>query len=191
MPEIYFCRVGCHGQVGKFRSLSSEPLERGHEVVVRTARGVEIGEVLSSRLTGESHPNEESRSRVEDFDGKLLRRATPEDRLLRKHLFEAAQEAFESCQSLLRELDCRDCLVDVEPMMDGKTLYFHFLGTPDDQLASSLQPLAETFRETVMASQFAKLLDEGCGPGCGSEEKGGCGDGGTCSVCVIAQACKK
>jgi len=73
--------------------------------------------------------------------------------------------------------------------MDGKTLYFHFVGVPGEYLTNHLQCLAEIFQREVQTSQFAKLLEHGCGPGCGTEEKGGCGDGGACTVCIVAKAC--
>ena len=171
---------------------------RGQEVVVRTARGIEIAEVMSPASPPKPALNETSFttdsstvSTTDSTDGKILRRLTAEDRLLQQQLTHAAKLAFESCQQHLIKTGSRDCLLDVEPLMDGKTLYFHFIGTPDESLTEHLQSLAEIFRATVQASQFAKLLDEGCGPGCGTEEKGSCGDSGTCSVCVIAKACKK
>jgi hypothetical protein len=122
-------------------------------------------------------------------DGKILRKQTPEDQLLLKQLLSSASSAADECQKFLDLNQSGDCLLDVEPMMDGKTLYFHFVGTPEESVAQYLQELAEIFQRDVQASQFAKLLEHGCGPGCGTEEKGGCGDGGSCTVCVIAKAC--
>jgi hypothetical protein len=160
-------------------------------VVLRTARGIELGEVLGrqSDVTGTNAIG--ANSVIDGTDGKILRSFTAEDNLLQKQLEEAAQAAFEDCDRFLREIDSQDCLLEVEPLMDGKTLYFHFIGTPDESVTTHLQSLAEIFRETIQASRFAKLLEEGCGPGCGTEEKGGCGSSGTCTVCVMAQSCKK
>ncbi len=137
-------------------------------------------------------PSQDASSKnLDAADGKILRSLTAEDRLLQQKLSQAAQTAFESCQQLLRESNSRECLLEVEPLMDGKTIYFHFVGTPDESLTEQLQSLAEVFRETVQESRFATLLEEGCGPGCGTEEKGSCGDSGACTVCVFAKACKK
>jgi hypothetical protein len=126
-----------------------------------------------------------------DFDGTLLRTCTLEDQLLREKLDEAARVAFNSCQEFLTVNRLGDSLLDVEALLDAKTLYFYFLGPPSDAIAPQLDKLVEIFQTTVRESQFAKLLEEGCGPGCGTEEKGGCGSSGSCTVCVIAQACRK
>ncbi len=191
MSDVYFCRIGKHSQIGKFRNLKSVDRPRGQEVVVRTARGIEIAEVLSQATSKSTYSLENSNSIVDAADGKILRSLTPEDRLLQQQLAKAATTAFESCQQLLQEIESQDCLLEVEPLLDGKTLYFHFIGTPDEGLTNQLQLLAEVFRETVQESRFAKLLEEGCGPGCGTEEKGSCGESGACTVCVVAKACKK
>ncbi len=191
MSEVYLCRVGRHSHIGKFRNIRSGNRPRGQAVVLRTARGIEMGEVLSRTSDVSETVQVAAKAVVDTTDGKILRSITAEDKLLQKQLDEAANTAFEECQRYLREIDSRDCLLEVEPLMDGKTLYFHFIGIPTEAVSDYLQSLAEIFRETVQASQFAKLLEEGCGPGCGTEEKGGCGTSGSCTVCVIAKNCKK
>jgi len=164
---------------------------RGQKVVLRTARGIEIAEILNHVSNAPAESAADIKASIDATDGKILRSVTPEDRLLLQQLLEAANVALDNCQKLLAETDSRDCLLEVEPLLDGRTLYFHFLGTPDERLSAPLQSLAEIFCETVRASRFAALLEEGCGPGCGTEEKGGCGESGSCTVCVIAKSCKK
>ncbi len=190
MSDVYLCRVGRHSQIGKFRNPESVARLRGQDVVLRTARGIEIGQILNQVSIAANDSDIDSKVAVDATDGKILRSVTPEERLLQQQLLKAANTAFESCQQLLREIGNRDCLLEVEPLLDGRTLYFHFIGTPDDSLTTHLHSLVEIFRETVQESQFAKLLEEGCGPGCGTKEKASCGDSGTCTVCVIAKACK-
>jgi len=150
-----------------------------------------MGEVLSRTSDASESAQITTNGAIDATDGKILRSITAEDHLLQKQLDEAANTAFEDCQCYLQKIDSRDCLLEVEPLMDGKTLYFHFIGTPDDSVTNHLQSLAEIFRETIQTSRFAKLLEEGCGPGCGTEEKGGCGTSGSCTVCVIAKSCQK
>lgn len=190
VSEVYLCRVGRHSHIGKFRDIRSGDRPRGQVVVLRTARGIEMGEVLN-RTSKAIVSSVEVTGAVDVADGKILRSITAEDKLLQKQLDEAANTAFEDCQRYLREIQSRECLLEVEPLMDGRTLYFHFLGNPDEMVTNHLQTLAEIFRETIQTSRFAKLLEEGCGPGCGTEEKGSCGASGTCTVCVIAKSCKK
>ncbi len=191
MSEVYLCRVGRHSHIGKFRNIRSGNRPRGQVVVLRTTRGIEMGEVLSRTSNASDSAQFDPNEVIDATDGKILRSVTVEDHLLQKQLEEAANTAFDDCQRYLQKIDSRDCLLEVEPLMDGKTLYFHFIGTPDESVTNHLQSLAEIFRDTIQTSRFAKLLEEGCGPGCGTEEKGGCGTSGSCTVCVIAKSCKK
>jgi len=188
---VFYCRVGKHGQIGRFRDIQQKIRVRDEQVLVRTRRGVEPATILSAvsadLSAGVLTPSKSDAK--EEVDGKILRKQTPEDLLLIKQLLASALSAAADCQRFLDLKQSGDCLLDVEPMMDGKTLYFHFVGMPEDSVTEHLQMLAEIFQRDVQTSQFAKLLEHGCGPGCGTEEKGGCGDGGACTVCVVAKAC--
>jgi len=195
---VFYCRVGKHGQIGRFRDIQKKIRVRDEQVLVRTRRGVEPATILSAvsadhfagkQASHTSDPAPYLGVSSDEVDGKILRKQTPEDQLLLKHLLTSASSAAASCQRFLDVQQTGDCLLDVEPMMDGKTLYFHFVGVPEDVVTDHLQELAEIFQRDVQESQFAKLLEHGCGPGCGTEEKGGCGEGGSCTVCVIAKAC--
>ncbi len=187
----YFCRVGRHGEIGRFLDREHVRPSRRKSVVLRTKRGLEIGTVLRPILLESLSQSSLSNSANIDFDGTLLRACTTEDQLLHEKLEEAAKSAFVACQDYLIQHQLEDRLLDVEALHDAKTLYFYFLGLPSETIVPKLDELVEIFQSTVRESQFAKLLDEGCGPGCGTEEKGGCGTSGSCAVCVIAKACKK
>ncbi len=122
----------------------------------------------------------------------MIRKMTPEDHLLWTQLQRFSQQAHEDCVRWIEEQAYSDVLLDVEPLMDGRTLYFHFLGAVSSDLTGKVEQLVELYHERVAASQFAQLLEHGCGPGCGTKEKSGCGeDGGPCAVCVVASACRK
>ena len=177
----YFCRIGNHGHVGRLRPKVSTRFERDDRVVCRTARGIEIGEVLSMANAVEETT----------LDGAVLRRMTPEDELLWRNLSAMSQEVQSECQQWLTDHGYSDILLDVEPLMDGQTLYFHFVGEPSPIVSEHITALAELYEKRVRESRFAQLLETGCGPGCGTEAKGGCGTGGGCAVCVVASACKK
>jgi cell fate regulator YaaT (PSP1 superfamily) len=192
-PTLFYCRVGKHGETGLFWDRYQARPRRGQKIVVRTNRGLEIGHVLA----GKKEPLHQTVST--DFenaslgsnDGTILRLCTQEDQLLASKLQSYANEAYEACQKFLREQQTTDTLLEVEALLDARTLYFYFLGEPSEIASGELEKLAAIFQHTVQESQFARLLDSGCGPGCGTEEKGGCGTDGSCTVCVIAKACKK
>jgi hypothetical protein len=123
-------------------------------------------------------------------DGTLVRRMTPEDELLWGHLQGLGEAALESCTDWLKSQQLDTVLLEVEPLMDGRTLYFHFLSEIDESVQHYLDNLVALYEEQVRLSPFAQLLQQGCGPGCGtSSAKNGCSSRGGCSVCKIAGAC--
>lgn len=175
----YAVRVGIHGQVGRFTS-SDENFRRGARVICRTARGLEVGVVLNRlQLATASLP---------EADGQVIRRMTAEDELLWKNLQELAAQSHAACQQWLSQSNSSDQLLEVEPLFDGRTLYFHFLNQASPETDAHLERLIAIFQETVAASRFAKLLEHGCGPGCGtSSARNGCGS--SCASCSVARAC--
>lgn len=151
---------------------------RGQAVVCRTPRGVELGTV---RCEMESAGAPE---------GTILRCTTVEDELLRDRLDRYRHRAVQRCQQRLQEMNSAATLIDVDPLFDGRTLLFYFLGPIDDQVQRLTDTLAKEYERQVGAKHFAKLLAEGCGPGCGTDEKAGGGCSGGCSVCIAAAICK-
>lgn len=184
-----FLRVGLLGQVGRFSLGEVGGLRRGDRVVCRTRRGIEVGVALGA--TQESNCGSSNNSEGDDDrDGRVLRRTTPEDELLWGHLRQLGEEAFQSCEAWLREQPVTATLLEVEPLLDGRTLYFHFLSNVDDQVQQQLDSLVAIYENRVRESKFAKLLEHGCGLGCGTAQaKNGCGSRGGCAVCKVAAAC--
>lgn len=175
---MHLVRVGLIGNVGRFRAADGAVHPRGARVVVRTARGLESGEVLSSRVESAG-----------DADGPLLRRMTTEDELLESRLQRHKLEALAACDEMIAERGIEATLLDAELLLDGSSIYFYYLGEPTEALESVTATLAEAYDAQAQLRRFADTLTEGCGPDCGTEEGGGCGSGG-CSTCSVAAACK-
>lgn len=174
-------RVGRHAQVGRFTVDAVGELPRGARTVCRTARGLEVGVVLGAT---------DAANGTSLADGKILRRMTPEDELLWGHLQQLGEEAHLSCTAWLAEHHIPAVLLEVEPLLDGQTLYFHFLQEVNDHVQERLDQLVSLYEQKVQQSKFANLLKHGCGPGCGtSQAKNGCGSRGGCAVCKVASAC--
>lgn len=178
----FLIRCGRNGGLHSMRA-GAASLERGDWVVCRTSRGIELGEVLTEILHHSDDPNQAWEM------VKWIRGAREEDRFLLKQLEALSQQACEQCQQMLDAKSSEDLLLDVEPLLDGKTLYFHFLGTPSAETERLIDELASAYQASVSKSRFAELLENGCGPGCGTPEKSGCGTGGGCAVCAIAGGC--
>ena len=117
---------------------------------------------------------------------------TTEDEILWGHLQQEADAAQQACAQWLNDHNVDGLLIDVEPLLDGKTLYFHFLSDVSPEIQLHLDELAAIYERSVRESKFAQLLEHGCGPGCGTESaKNGCGSKGGCAVCHVASKCKK
>jgi hypothetical protein len=176
----HFVRVGVLGSVGRFAAEGRQRYARGTRVVCRTARGLEIGQVLAAA----------DATHEEACDGALLRRVTTQDDLLIARLEKNREAAFRACWDRLLELDAPPVLLDVEHLFDGQSLYFYFLGDGGPELDALTAELAAAYEAKAQLQKFAETLVAGCGPNCGTEEGGGCGSGG-CSTCAVACATKK
>jgi len=180
MSRQHFVRLGTLGHVGRFTAVDAVAYPRGSRVILRTARGLEIGEVLSPA----DEPTERGLT-----DGSILRGMTVEDQLLEARLEQKRQEAFAACSQLLIERGCDAVLLEVEQIFDGQSLYFHFLGTVPPEVEALVAELAETYDAVAQLKQFGETLEQGCGPGCGTESAAGHGCS-TCSTgCAISGAC--
>lgn len=169
------------GQVGRFAAVDAVRYPRHSRVIVRTRRGLEIGEVLAA-------PSDSDNGNAE-ADGDLLRGMTIEDELLVARLEKHRQAAYEACTALLAQHSLSAVLVDVEHLFDGQGLFFYFLGSVPTEVESLTGRLAEAYETKVQFRKFTETLIEGCGPGCGTEEVKGRGGCETCSSCAVAGAC--
>jgi len=118
----------------------------------------------------------------------LLRAMTVEDELLEERIQQNRLAAIEQCAERIAEIGLPMSLVDVEPLFDGQTLVFHFLGEETAGSERLIEELTETYETQVQFRRFAQTLEEGCGPDCGTGTSTGCGscaEGG----CSLAKAC--
>ena len=181
MSRYHLIRVGAMGQVGRFAAVDAVRYPRHSRVIVRTRRGLEVGDVLSP-------PDDRDDARA-FADGDLLRGVTVQDELLQARLEKNRQEAYADCAVMLAEQGIPAVLVDVEHLFDGQGLFFYFLGEVTPELEKHTERLAETYEAKVQFRKFTETLIEGCGPGCGTEEAKGQGGCDSCTSCAVASAC--
>lgn len=180
MHNQYWIQFGAMGWTGRFHSLDAIQYERGTSVVCRTERGLETGRVLG--------PGDGPREAP--CSGSLIRRMSVQDELLLVRLEKDRAAACQACIELLHDHGLDDVLLDAEVLFDGKSLVFYFLGEVSPQLAMLTDQLSDAYQAAVSFQQFSAALEEGCGPGCGTEAAAGdCGSSG-CASCSIASHCK-
>ncbi len=181
VAEEHFVRVGALGNIGRFVAADNARYPRRTRVVCRTKRGLEVGEVLADAYSDDLSASVAL--------GTLLRRLSVEDELLLARLERHRHEAWEACARLIEQRNIPAVLIDVEPLFDGSSLIFYFLGEVTEEVEALTADLAEAYESKVQFRKFAETLAEGCGPGCGTEEAAGCGTG--CASCAVAAACHK
>ena len=190
LSHYYLLRIGIHGHVGRFSADVGEHYVRGDQVVCRTTRGLEIGHVLAAE---EDRAAKRQTAKLQgaklQTDGRLIRKMTSEDHLLKARLEQNQQEAFTACQEKLASIDSAATLMDVELLFDGKSLFFHFLGEVTPQAEAVTKELAEVYEAASGLQKFGEMLTVGCGPDCGTEAASGCGSEGGCAVCSLSSAC--
>ncbi len=166
------------GWVGPFRSALGSGFARGTDVVCRTVRGVEVGQIVTD----------------EPFDadregGEILRPLSDEDRLVQKRLERYRARAIAACDAKLQELGLAATLLDAELTFDGTQLFFYFLGEPPPQIEQITGELSEIYQAKIHYRRFAETLRNGCGPDCGTKD-GGCSST-SCASCGAHGACRK
>ena len=176
----HLVRIGAMGHVGRFLAVDRVRYPRATRVIVRTARGLEVGEVLAEPdNSDESGP----------LDGDLLRPMAVEDELLAARIERNRQDAYNACVALLAERAIPAVLIDVEHLFDGQGIYFYFLGEVTVEIEACTSQLADAYETKVQFRKFTETLIEGCGPGCGTEAAKGQGGCDSCTSCAVASAC--
>ncbi len=183
----HLARFGALGEIAGFTSVDGARFPRGARVVLRTSRGLELGEVLAPPDAGGATREMGDIGGQLASGGSILRGMTAEDALLEARLDKNRRQAFDACEKRLAALDLPAALIDVESLFDGRTLCFYFLGPMTPELEQVTSELAETYEAQAQLRRFADTLTAGCGPGCGTEDGSSCQSCG--SGCAVAEAC--
>ncbi|MFL5338777.1 MAG: hypothetical protein ACJ8F7_01305 [Gemmataceae bacterium] len=146
------------------------PAARGDRVVIRSGRGLELGEVLC-----EAGPAPEVIS-----PGELLRLATADDEALSFQMNRRGNELMDSVQLAVTRDGLPLLPLDAEVLLDGSRAIVHVLRWDTCTLTPLLEELRSAHGIGVAFLDRSKLEEHGCGS-CGEGGCGSCGDGG-CST---------
>ena len=178
MIQQHLVRFGAMGLVGQFSAADGTCYPRSAKVIMRTRRGLEIGDVLAPPTGAAANAA---------VDGTILRGITGADELLATRINQNKLNAFAACSSRLAELNVPATLIDVELLFDGRSLFFYFMGDTTPEIEQITAELAEVYEARVKFRQFTEAVVNGCGPNCGTEDaEGGCSN---CTSCAVAGAC--
>ncbi|HNX26413.1 MAG TPA: regulatory iron-sulfur-containing complex subunit RicT, partial [Phycisphaerae bacterium] len=182
-------RYGVMQFVGEFRHNLAVVPTIGSKVVVRTERGVELGEVLMPvfrtedgcgscvrKITGEHLQKYLSKCGPEHpfrRQGKVLRTANQQDIIDFRHLSLSADEAAKFCRENIARFKLNMKLVKVEHLLGGGRIIFYFTAEQRVDFRELVKTLAGQFRTRIEMRQVgardeARLVGdyERCGQRC-------------------------
>jgi cell fate regulator YaaT (PSP1 superfamily) len=143
--------------LGEFQAGEGDGYPRGSQVVVRTDRGLEAGEVLC-----EANPRAVELL-SEPTRGQILRMLNPEDLSHLERLRELEQHSMDTCISLVQQRQLQMELVDVEHLLGGERIVFYFLAEKRVDFRELVKDLAREYKTRIEMRQIgvrdeAKLL---------------------------------
>jgi cell fate regulator YaaT (PSP1 superfamily) len=160
MSETAMVRYGAVRRTGLFTHTLPD-LKMGQSCVVRTERGLEIGEVVVTRV-----PPGEGGER----QGQILRQATPDDLAENAHILDNLSAKFKFCVEQIRRLNLPMKLVDVEHLFGGDKIIFYFVSDGRVDFRQLVKDLATEYQTRIELRQIgvrdeARLLGdyERCG----------------------------
>jgi len=156
MPK-YVVRHGSMRHLGIFSTRGSDTYARGKQVIARTHRGLELGEILC----------EATEHAVASMDkpknGQILREQNHDDVGELRRLLEQQQHEHEICQQHIDTLGLEMRLVDVEHLYGGERIIVYYLAEDRVDFRQLVKELAGEFQTRIEMRQIgvrdeAKLL---------------------------------
>jgi cell fate regulator YaaT (PSP1 superfamily) len=149
MDARFVVRYGATRFIGEFGCKGRDNYARNIQVILRTDRGVEVGEVLSpaSDRTREYLGVTESK-------GHILREATDQDRQKLDELRTNERQEFVGCAELIAQHKLPMQLVDVEHLFGGERLLFYYLSESRVDFRELVKALAGRFRVRIEMRQI-------------------------------------
>ncbi len=154
----YVVRYGIARQVAEFSAKFSVAINRSTQVIIRSERGVEWGEVLCPA----SDKTREYLNSSEEM-GSILREANAEDFDKRETLRAKERDEFRGGQDMINERKLQMQLVDVEHLFGDERLVFYYLAENRVDFRELVKALAKQFHTRIEMRQIgvrdeAKLL---------------------------------
>ena len=156
MPK-YVVRFGVMRSLGVLGTRGRDTFTRGAQVVARTPRGLEAGEVLCEAT-------EAALTHLKDPpNGQILREMTSEDANELAHMQQQEGQEFEICRKYVEKLNLQMELVDVEHLFGGERIVVYYLAESRVDFRDLVKQLASEFQTRIEMRQIgvrdeAKLL---------------------------------
>ena len=147
-PTKFLVRHGAMRFVGEFTAPPGFMFRRREEVIVRTERGTEHGELL-----GPSTP--QTIAHIPDpTRGQILRLVTPEDRKKVSELKAAQEREYELGRRMVLDHRLAMQIVDVEHLFGGERILFYFLAESRVDFRELVKSMAREFHTRIELRQI-------------------------------------
>lgn len=156
MPK-YVVRHGVMRNLGVFSTRGSDSFARGAQVIARTSRGLEVGEVLCE-ATDHAVANMDNPK-----TGQILREQNHDDLGELRRLLEQQEQEHQLCAKHIADLSLPMRLVDVEHIYGGERVVVYYLADDRVDFRQLVKNLAHEFQTRIEMKQIgvrdeAKLL---------------------------------
>jgi len=154
MDLRYIVRYGLSRHVAEFGVRGRAEYARGAQVVVKSDRGHEVGEVLCPAT-------ERTREYLgtSDVRGSILRELNDQDRRRLEELRELEPLEFQGCRELIAEHRLAMQLVDVEHLLGDERLVFYYVSEARVDFRELVKALAGRFKLRIEMRQIG-IRDE-------------------------------
>ena len=157
MSNTFVVRHGQMRLLGEYSGLPGQDHPRGQQVIVRSDRGTELGEVLC--------PATERTARFLEnpVRGEIVRAASAEDLATQEGLAEFRNVGFASCREFIAKRRLQMDLVDVEIIFGRERMIFYYLAEKRVDFRDLVKDLARALQTRIEMRQIgvrdeAKLL---------------------------------
>jgi len=144
----YVVRYGTMRNIGLMGVRGRESYRRGMEVIVRSSRGLESGQVLCEA-------NDESGSHLSHASsGQIVRPLTGEDAKEVARLDESRQEKLATIQRYVDSLKLEMKLVEIESLLGGERMVVYYLAEERVDFRELVKKLASEFQTRIEMKQI-------------------------------------
>ncbi|MFG0285711.1 MAG: stage 0 sporulation family protein [Phycisphaerales bacterium JB039] len=160
IPTTIVVRFGAMKMIGEFPWTGDAKPGCGSKIVIRSFRGLEVGEMLTSTCPNSGCSKSVTRKEMLDYiensggrqypfhtGGRALRIATPEDMRAQEQLEQSRHGLKMEARRICEELRLDIKLVDAEGILGGETITYYYLSEQKadlGELRARLEKLAQT-----------------------------------------------
>jgi len=186
VPKTIVCRYGYTKRVAELPYDGDAKPGCGSKLVIRTQRGIELAEMLTTTCANAGCGKSVSRKQMLEYieasggkdypftnQGRVLRLATVEDLADQARIDDRKQEMIRFTKQMIKEIDLPMKLVDIEALLGGERIIFHYTSNQWVDFRDVVRRLAAEYQtriemHQVNAREEARLVAdyEKCGQYC-------------------------